>query len=318
MEYLFIVGGFAGLILGGDFLVRGAVSLARRAGLSPMVIGLSLVGFGTSAPELVTSIQAALVGAPGLAIGNVVGSNIANILLILGTAAVLAPILVSPPAFKRDGAVLSLATVLLIGVILFGTVTREVGGLFVVVLIAFLTATVLIERRKQTPAGELYAAETDSLPDRSDSLFAAIAFFLGGMALVIFGARFLVDGAVTLATDLGVSDAVIGLTIVAIGTSLPELVTAAIATRKGQGDVAFGSVIGSNIFNIFAILGITALVHPLDVPPEIARLDIWVMTAATLALLAAAISGWRVSRREGGAMLACYVGYLIYMIMNAM
>lgn len=308
---LLILAGLAGLVLGGEWLVRGAVSAARSFGLSPLVIGLTLVGFGTSAPELATSLQAALSGSPGLAIGNVVGSNIGNILLILGIAALLAPVAVSPAALRRDGGVMGLATLLCLGAVLWGEIGRGVGAGLAAALLAYLGFTLWSEKRAGgTEAAAVYADEAALVPRSGRGRAAALGLALVGLAVILLGARLLVSGAVIIARDLGMSETVIGLTIVAIGTSLPELVTAVVAVRKGQGDVAVGNVIGSNIFNILGILGVTALVQPMPIPPEILRLDIWVMCGATLLLFAFARTGWTVSRREGAVFLACYAVYL--------
>lgn len=308
---LLVVFGLVGLIVGGELLVRGAVSAAKSFGISPMVIGLTLVGFGTSTPELVTSLQAALSGSSGIAIGNVVGSNIGNILLILGIAAMLAPVAVDSRAFKRDSAVMVFATVLCLGVVLLGHVSREVGVGFVVALAAYLAFTLWSERKANgTPAAAVYEGEAEAIPGPDLSLKAAIFIALAGLVVTIFGARFLVSGAVSIAQAAGLSEAVIGLTIVAIGTSMPELVTSVIAVRKGQGEVALGNVLGSNIFNILGILGVTAIVQPMAVPVEIARLDIWVMCGATLVLLVFARTGWTISRREGGLFVLAYAAYL--------
>ncbi|WP_424929048.1 calcium/sodium antiporter [Amaricoccus tamworthensis] len=311
-----VIAGLAGLVIGGEMLVRGAVSAARSFGISPMVIGLTLVGFGTSTPELVTSLQAALSGSPGIAVGNVVGSNIGNILLILGIAALLAPVAVDPAAFRRDGGVLVLATLLCLGVVLLGEAGRMAGLVFVISLGLYLAWTILSERRTpDSPASTVYEAEADALPGPDYAMPVALGIALIGLVITILGARFLVSGAVDIAQAAGLSEAVIGLTIVAIGTSMPELVTAVIAVRKGQGDVAFGNVIGSNIFNILGILGVTALIQPMTVPPEIIRLDIWVMSAATLLMILFARTGWRVGRREGGLMVALYAGYLAWLLL---
>ena len=299
LDAVLILAGLVGLMLGGDLLVRGAVAVATRAGISPMVIGLTLVGFGTSTPELVTSLQAALAGAPGIAIGNVVGSNIANVLLILGFAAVLAPIHVDRRALGRDGAFLTLATLLCIGLALTGTFDR-VGGLALLALLgAFLAVTF-----RSAPAA---AATASEMPAGSPT--TAGLQFLAGLALTLLGARFLVTGAVGVATTLGVPDVVIGLTIVAVGTSLPELVTSVVAARRGHAEVAFGNVLGSNVFNILGILGITALVSPMPVPPQVMAVDIWVMAATTVLLIATAATGFGVSRREGWGLMALYAAY---------
>ncbi len=314
MDIVLLLAGLAGLVIGGDMLVRGAVALARGFGVSPLLIGLTLVGFGTSAPELVTSLQAALAGSPGIAVGNIVGSNIGNILLILGLGALIAPIAVAPEVLKRDGTVLALATLACLGAVLTGGVGRLAGGAMLAALAAYLIATVVIEKRRQTAAAALYEHEAELLPTPPGGFWRAGAILLVGLAATILGARFLVTGAISLAESAGIPEEVIGLTIVAIGTSMPELVTSVIAARKGHGDVAFGNVVGSNIFNILGILGATALAMPLSVPASIARFDIWVMLAATLVFLVFARTGWRVGRREGALLMAAYAGYIGWLV----
>jgi cation:H+ antiporter len=268
-----------GLVIGGDLLVRGAVTLARGFGVSPLIIGLTLVGFGTSTPELVTSLQAAFAGSPGIAVGNIVGSNIG-----------------------------------FVAVALSGGIGRGVGAGFVVALLAYLLATVLFERRRQSAAATMYAHEAESVPQVRLGTGRAALILLAGLVATLIGAKFLVTGAIELAARLGMSEAVIGLTIVAIGTSMPELVTSVIAARKGHGDVAFGNIVGSNIFNILGILGVTALVQPLAVPPGIAGVDIWVMLGATVVMLLFARTGWRVGRREGLVMVLAYAAYLAVLL----
>lgn len=281
-----------------------------------MVIGLTLVGFGTSTPELVTSLQAALSGSSGIAIGNIVGSNIGNVFLILGIASLLVPIAVEPAAFKRDGAVLVLATLMGLGAILVGDVGRLIGLLFIVTLAGYLIFTLFTEsRQSRTPAAEVYEAEAEAVPGPDYALGFSLFLVVAGLVVTILGARFLVSGAVSLAEEAGISETVIGLTIVAIGTSMPELVTSVIAVRKGQSGVALGNVLGSNIFNILGILGITAIIQPMSVPVEIKEFDIWVMCAATALLVVFARTGWRIGRKEGGAMIACYLAYLIWLLL---
>ncbi|MEW9918535.1 calcium/sodium antiporter [Marimonas sp. MJW-29] len=306
---LFILAGFVGLMLGGETLVRGAVYIAQRMRVSPLVIGLTLVGFGTSTPELVTSVQAALLGAPGIAVGNVIGSNIANILLILGLTAIIAPLAVSRESLRRDGAVMILASLALVGLVQVGVLSRNTGIIFLLGLAGYI-----IFALRPGSAEPM----TDGLPDSPRRpLWVALALTLGGLALTIFAARLLVIGATDLARALEVSEAVIGLTIVAIGTSLPELVTSLIAARRGQSDLAFGNIIGSNIFNILGILGVTAIVAPLDIPARFAGVDIWVMMAAAFALMVFARTGWRIGRSEGGSLLCAFAGYSLYLGMTA-
>jgi cation:H+ antiporter len=316
---LSLVAGFVLLVLGGETLVRGSVATATRLGLSPLFIGIVLVGFGTSSPELVTSLQAAFAGSPGIAVGNVVGSNIANILLILGLGALLLPIACDPKAFYRDGTVVGVSALILAGVVMIGHLDRWTGLAFVAALLAYIVFTYVKESRTPDEAAALHEAEAAlQVGDKPMRLPLALALAIGGIGLTIYGAKLLVDGAITLAATYGVSEAVIGLTVVAVGTSLPELVTAIIAAIKKHGDVAFGNILGSNIYNTFGILGITAAVHPLDVPFEIIEFDIWVMLVATVLLLFFAVSGWVVSRREGAVLLGLYVLYLAILAWGAL
>lgn len=308
MIALYILGGFALLIAGGEMLVRGAVSIAERFKVSPLLIGLTLVGFGTSTPELVTSLNATLSGSPGIALGNVVGSNTANILLILGAAAAIAPIAVARKPFILDGGVATLAAILCAAAVLSGTVGRFAGVAFLAVLVAYLVASYQRDRREVLPdvGDELGPTGQDR------SMAAAAAFFIAGLGATVLGADFLVEGSVALARQWGASEALIGVTIVAIGTSLPELATSVISALRGQSDIALGNIIGSNIFNVFGILGVTALVQPLSAPAEISGIDIWVMLGGAAALVATAATGWRISRWEGGLLLASYLGYLTF------
>lgn len=309
MLFLTLAGGLVLLLVGGDLLVRGAVGVARRFNVSPLLIGLTLVGFGTSTPELVTSLQAAAIGSPGIAVGNVVGSNIANILLILGIAALVRPMQVEPAALKRDGGMLVLATIACAAAILAGALSPLAGGLFVAALVGYVVYTYLRERRQPDASAEMHTHEAEAVsPPANLPLSAALT--VAGLAATIFGARLLVDGSVGLARGFGISETVIGLTIVAVGTSLPELVTSVMAAWRRQGDVALGNVIGSNIYNVLGILGITALVLPIPIPPEIARFDLWVMIGATALLLLFAATGRRLSRLEGLVLAGLYAAYL--------
>ena len=302
---ILIAFGFIALILGGEILVRGAVRLAVIAGLSPMVIGVTLVGFGTSTPELFTSLQAAFAGSPGIAVGNVIGSNIANILLILGVAALVRPFPLSASAFGRDGFALTAATLLCGIIVLYGSMGRTSGGLLVLGLLGYMLYTL---RTGQSDPDETSDTSTKG------GVPAALALFAVGLVLTIVGARYLVLGAIDLAAAAGISDTVIGLTVVAIGTSLPELVTSVIAALRGRFDIALGNIIGSNIFNILGILGITALVHPLTVPTQIAQFDVWVMAAATLMLLGVMAAAGRLPRLGGAILVAGYGTYLVLLL----
>lgn len=306
-------GGFLLLIAGGELLIRGAVSIARHFEVSPLMIGLTLVGFGTSTPELVTSIQSALAGSPGLAVGNVVGSNTANILMILGLAAVIRPVTATPTAFRRDGAMLVVTTVACVAVTSFGSLNRLIGLIFLGLLLLYIVITYRLERERSNPSADLHKAEADLAHAAPGGLIIAIVSLVGGLAVTILGARFLVEGAIDLALGWGVSETIIGLTIVAVGTSLPELVTSLLAAFRGQSDIALGNVVGSNIYNVLGILGLTAVVTPMTIPSDIARFDIWIMVAATAALLLATTSGWRITRLEGGTLVLAYAGYVIWL-----
>jgi cation:H+ antiporter len=313
MTTLQLLFGLVLLVAGGEALVRGSVAVAQRMGVSPMLIGLTLVGFGTSTPELVTSLQAALIGAPGVAVGNVVGSNIANILLILGVAAVILPMATTKEAFRRDGTVLVGVSILFLGIALTGTLSRWVGILFLGLLAAYTVYTYFTERQTESASAAVHAAEANDvadLPPRDMGYGLGFVFIVGGIAGVVYGANLLVEAALVIARAAGLSEAVIGLTLVAVGTSLPELVTSVMAAIRKHTDVAFGNIIGSNIFNILGIAGVTAVVSPISIPPEIVRFDIWIMVATALLLVVFAITGWRVNRWEGAALLACYAGYI--------
>jgi len=317
MTYLTLLAGLVLLVAGGDLLVRGAVAAALRFGVSTLIIGLTLVGFGTSTPELVTSLNAAIRGAAGIAVGNVVGSNTANILLILGLSALITPMAVAPQVLKRDGTVMLLAAVACLAVVLAGYMGRLYGA----VLVALLAMYVFYAYRRDSGAAAPSAATVEQPRQASPvpgpapaRLSVSLLMFAAGLALTIGAAGLLVSAAISLARSWQVSEAVIGVTIVAIGTSLPELVTSVMAALRRQADIAFGNIIGSNIFNVLGILGVTGLVHPIVVPAQIARLDIWVMLAATVLLLGCSATGWRLSRLEGGIFILSYAAYLGWLI----
>ena len=299
MTYVLFVLGLAALFFGGEYLVRGASAIARHFNLSPMVIGLTIVGFGTSAPELLVSVQAAMAGQPAIAIGNVLGSNIANILLILGVSAVIAPLLIPVRQIWRDLGFMLAATAIIWWMLLDGTVTRFEGGILVAGLMVFLATAFLTGKVEEEEA---------SLGDIPQ--WKAWAMTLGGLVVLVIGARLLVDSSTQIARAFGISEAVIGLTIVAVGTSLPELATSVIAAIRKQTEIAVGNIVGSNIFNIFGILGITALIIPIPADPRFASVDmLWVSgTAIGLTLLAFVLGG--LPRIAGAILLAAYAGYV--------
>lgn len=321
MENFFLLAaGFALLLLGGEFLVRGAVRLASALGVSPLVIGLTIVGFGTSTPELVTSVQAALVGAPGIAYGNIVGSNIANILLIGGVSALLFPIAITSQGLQRDGMVMMIVAMAFVAMAALSPMPRLIGAVGLLCLAGYIYLAFRSER--QTLHGNHGAAFDKALalqttdqatlaPAQSKGGWSAALIALAGLALVVLGGRLLVTGAVDLARDFGISETVIGLTIVAVGTSMPELVTSIVAGFKRQGEVAFGNIVGSNIYNILGIASSTALIAPGAVPAQIVGFDNLVMLAVTALFVLLAWTGMRISRWEGAVLL---LGYVIYFL----
>lgn len=320
-----LVGGFILLIIGGELLVRGAVRTAERLGVSPLIIGLTLVGFGTSAPEMAISVQAAMNGSPGIAIGNFVGSSISNILLILGTAAIFSPIVVSSIALKRDGSFVLLTACLFATTSLLLPFDATLGWCFLALLATYL-AYAWRQERVSTAEGHTSAYELaegySQMRDppgrgwmaarirRHAVIAAPLIMALAGLIIIIFGGHLLVDGAVRIAREYGISETVIGLTIVAIGTSMPEFVTSVVAALRGQPSVAVGNILGSNIYNILGVGGITAIMAPTIVPVQIVQYDNLVMVAACLLLLLFARTGFRINRMEGAVLLMCYAGYI--------
>ena len=308
ISFAILIAGMALLLFAGDYLVRGAVALAEKLGISPLIIGLTIVALGTSAPELFVSIKAAFDDASGIAIGNVVGSNIANVLLVLG-----APALIKPVACKEKGIgfslfIMGLLTVLLMFMMMSGILTH-LNGLVLLCILGVFLIWQFRSARKAREEEKLadYHDEIDEVPSENSRI---AAFILFGMIGLPIGASLTVNGAVDIARMLGVSEAVIGLTIVAIGTSLPELVTTVMAAWRGSGAVAIGNVVGSNIFNIAAILGITSIIHPLLVPGRIVYLDMWIMAAVTILLIVLALGSRPITRVGGAALLLAFVTYI--------
>jgi cation:H+ antiporter len=317
LTVLTLLAGLAVLVGGGELLVRGAGGLALALGLSPLVVGLTVVSFATSAPELAVTLDATLSGSPGLAIGNVVGSNIANVLLVLGVSALVLPLVVRNRVVRQDVPVmvaLSAATLLLS---LDGVVGRLEGLLLLAALVLYVARTVWASRRR-TRAG------TDSTPVRRSGggtrrLVVDGLLVAAGVGLLVLGARLLVSAATGIGAALGVSDLVMGLTVVAVGTSLPELATSVIAAVRGERDLAVGNVVGSNIFNLGAVLGLAAAVSPEGVPVSdgAIALDMPVMVVVAVALLPVAFTGAAVARWEGLVFVVYYVVYVTYVALDA-
>lgn len=317
---LFIAGFFL-LVFGADWLVRGAGNLAALAGISPLVIGLTVVAFGTSAPELAVSVTAAYQGAADLALGNVVGSNIANILLILGISALVAPLFVSAQLLRNDIPIMLGVSVLTMFLALDGNIGRWNGVLLFAGIIAY-TVWSIYESRKAGKTDDPEALEDVKLDeDRSPlSIARNVALLVVGIGLLTLGSNWLVNGAMALAALFGVPEIIVGLTIVAFGTSLPELATSVVASMRGERDIAVGNIIGSNLFNLTSVLGLTAIVAPNGIPvPEIAlTFDLPVMLAVAFATVPIFISGYVITRGNGALFLFYYLAYLGFEIIEAL
>lgn len=313
MHYLYLIGGFILLLIAGDLLVRGAVSLAEKFGIPSLIIGLTVVAFGTSAPELVISLDAALNGFGGISIGNVVGSNIANILIVLGMPAIIRAIPCGGIGATRSAVFMMAVTVVFIVLVLHQPLTWAHAVILLALLTIFLTDSVFTARRAKA-AGEEVEDPLEEVEGRPENQLVAFAFLIGGLIGLPIGGHFAIEGAIGIARHIGVSETAIGLTIIAFGTSLPELMTSLTAALRGHSAVAVGNVIGSNIFNILAILGATALVTPLHSPPRIADFDIWVMVASSLILMPFVFYCLPIKRTMGIFMVlayACYI-YLVF------
>jgi cation:H+ antiporter len=302
--------GLVMLYVGGESLIRGSAALASRLGVSSLAIGLTVVALGTSAPELVVSVDAALSGANDISVGNVVGSNIANIALILGLAALLHPVTVVAKIVRVDAPIMVLASFALLAVLANGKASRLEGSLFLIGLVAYTTFTFWEARRESLEVRDEFAA---AAPATQPKALVAVLLVIGGLALLVGGGHCLVTSAVILAGHLGVGQAVIGLTIVAVGTSLPELAASVIASRRGQGDIAVGNVVGSNIFNILGILGITAAIRPLDLG-AISWVDLGAMAALACILTALVSTRRRLGRAEGALLLTLFVLYTSWLL----
>ncbi|MDA7725547.1 calcium/sodium antiporter [Pseudomonadales bacterium] len=307
LDFLKLFGGFVYLLMGGDLLVRGALGLARESKIPPMIVGLTVVAMGTSAPELMVSTMSALSGFPGIAVGNVVGSNVANVLLVLGVPVLIHPIVCDQEGLGKQASLMVAVSVLFLLMCAFGSITFFGGVLLVFLLVVFLilatrgTALLPIEDAEEELERVL------GLPSYKSSISL---FIVLGAVMLPLGADLVVDGAAGLAAGWGVSEAVIGLSLIALGTSLPELSTTVIAALHKSSDVAIGNVIGSNMFNILAILGITALLTEIPVDPMFLRFDLWVMFACTVMLWLFVLTKTTIRKPAGVLFLAGYLGYM--------
>lgn len=310
------IAGVALLYFGAEYLIKGGVSIAKKLGVSPLLIGLTLVAFGTSAPELVVSIQAALSNKGDIAVGNVVGSNICNVALILGLCALLKPIATNEKLFKLDMPLLMGASILFAG--FYFADGRGInfwqGAVMFSILIVYLVWS--FYQDKKSGGGELAEAAEEEGGDKPYPVWLALIMVVGGLAGLVLGARCFVGSATYFAKAMGVSEAVIGLTIVALGTSLPELATSVVAVIKNERDIAVGNVVGSNIFNILVIMGIAPMVSDLHAP-NINMVDLAVMLALVPVLWIMMKTGKKVSRTEGGILLAVYIAYTVWLFFQS-
>ncbi|MDB9775426.1 calcium/sodium antiporter [Vicingaceae bacterium] len=311
LSYVFLIVGFLLLIFSGDFLVKGAVSIALKLRLSTLVIGMTIVSFGTSAPELLVSIKAALGGHPDISIGSVVGSNISNIALILGITALVFPITVSKATLRIDWPMMMLSTLLFVVVVMDGELSAWEGILFIVFLISFIVWLIRNSRK-----GSAVPAAVDEVNEEEKNLPLWKGIGLVGLGVVglVLGADLMLKGAVEIARYYDVSERIIGLTIVAFGTSLPELITSCVAAFRKEADISIGNLIGSNIFNILAILGITSIIHPISVSSSIINSDNYILLGITFLVFPLMYFGKKLTRAKGLLLFFVYAAYLIYLI----
>ena len=319
---LLFAAGVMFLVIGASLLVRGASKLALSFGISPLVVGLTIVAFGTSAPEVAVSVGAALDGKTDIAVGNVVGSNIFNVLFILGVSALIVPLVVNVQLIRQEVPIMVGASLLLLALGLDGRISMLDGGFLMLLLVAYTVFLVVQSRRETQAANDEYARENQPAQAGAwdSKLPAQLALIAAGLAALVFGSEWLVTASIAFAKALGVSDLVIGLTIVAAGTSMPEVATSITAAIKGERDIAVGNVVGSNTFNILGCLGIAGLVSGdsgLAMAPSLLSFDIWVMLAVALACLPVFLTGREIARWEGAVFLGLYAAYVAYLILAA-
>ena len=311
MEYLWLTLGLVALVLGGEFLVRGAVSIALKSKISPLVVGMTVVSFGTSAPELLVSLSAVLDGYPDVSVGAVVGSNISNIALVLGITVMIFPIVVNRDSLKIDWPLMILATFLFYFFAMNGEIVLWEGCVFLAILLLF---TFWLIRRSRKEGVQLAAESEVAELNAGNPIYKDFLFLACRMVALYFGAEWLIESVVSIASKQGVSEKLISVTIVAFGTSLPELVTSSMAAFRKETDISIGNLIGSNIFNILAILGITAIVHPLEISDSINQFDMYFLLGISLLLLPIMLFGRKVGRWKGAFLILFYVFYIYFSI----
>lgn len=316
MEFLLIIAGLVILVFGGDYLVKGASGIAFRLQVPPMLVGMTVVALGTSSPEMVVTVQAALAGKPDIAIGNVIGSNIANVALILGVTVIIFPIAIKRDSLRYDWVVMMLASILFYVLALNGVISRIDGLIFLALLVSFIAYSFYRVRKKRLKAEA--DAKANDIPvvekPKSKSYFVFIAYIVLGIVGLIFGAKWFLEGAETVARNFGVSDRIIAISLVAFGTSVPELAASVIAAFKKEQDISLGNIIGSNLFNILAILGVTSLIQPIQVAQEIMDDDIFWMIGSSFLILPLSIFGFRMGRWQGFVLLAVYITFMYQLL----
>lgn len=312
LEYFQLIGGLILLLVAGDALVSGAASLAIKFKISPLVIGLTVIAFGTSAPELFVSLEAAFGGIPALAVGNIVGSNIANILLVLGLPAIFYSMNADNDDVRKNMKIVLLASFVFAALLLTGLLLWWHGAILFAGIVLFLYFEAKNSRNQRKNGEYDYSEiedEIDATPKRGWKIAAFLIFGITGLP---FGAHYLVEGATTIALDFGISEAAIGLTVVALGTSLPELAAVFSSVRRHESDLAIGNILGSNLFNMLAVMGLTSLIHPVAVPASIINVDIWIMLAVTILLYLVISRIKKISAVVGGGFMALYLLYIFF------
>lgn len=312
LPIILLIVGLVLLYFGAEGLVNGASSLALRLGITPLIVGLTVVSFGTSAPELLVC----LLATDDVSVGNIIGSNIANIALILGAAALVRPIQVQARAVKREFPVMIVASGLFVFLAMDGDLTRPDGAILLAGMMGYLLYTFFEARKDMKRIADLLGDDPEAIDLEKDTRVKDALLVVGGIAGLAIGAKLMVDSAVVIAEYFKISQLVIGISIVAIGTSLPELATSMVASYRGESDISVGNVIGSNIFNVLLVLGVVALVSPLEVGADAVRIDLWVMMAISIGIWPFLRTGHRLSRPEGAILLLVYIGYMVHLFMR--
>ncbi len=317
VDFIIFIVGLVVLYFAAEWLVKGSSAIALRMEITPLIVGCTVVAFGTSAPELVVSLAAVLNENDGISVGNIIGSNIANLALILGVASMIRPMEVQSQVIKREYPVMLVASLILVGLAYDGNLTRLDGGIMLAGMTIYLGYMIVLARRSMVSDDvEVDLEDLEDIdPEKSSNLKDAAMVGVGIIGLA-FGAKLMVDSAVSIATVMKIPELVIGISVVAIGTSLPELATSAVAAIKGESDISVGNVIGSNVFNIFLVLGCVATITPISVGEAAITYDLWIMIAVTLCIWPIMWSGGKINRLEGGILVIGYFAYMVWLFLR--